>query len=338
MISRSPYSLVHIGDGPAINLPLSFQHRLGMCSNSSLRVRSAVNQGGQLITSDVFSSNVIRSELQSDTSDEFNSKDFLEMQTLAQTVDSRVCVPPILDAPPGPPHYGSSSYVSISPMTRPTRVTKPAKANAGRLLLSPIQPNFGSQVYSWTTLCAPSPPGQMFPEEVSSSSISRNLFHPSQLGSYRQVSATASDYHTSSSQKIIIGASIATQSRGKDLKKMMKVSSLLTDAMPFPNQPSPHTAVNPTRRKCDADDDWVPKPKSAPKTKKTGIKHPIVKIEFNDLKLVTPTELDVLSGRGGETNKHEGNIMFRKEACKLRASYRAEDTSRDEKYVLSLVG
>jgi hypothetical protein len=53
--------------------------------------------------------------------------------------------------------------------------------------------------------------------------------------------------------------------------------------------------------------------------------------------VIIPTKLDVLSGRGGETNKHEGNLLFRMEARELRKVYRANGTSREIKYRLSLV-
>ena len=53
-------------------------------------------------------------------------------------------------------------------------------------------------------------------------------------------------------------------------------------------------------------------------------------------KSVVPNNLDILRGRGGLTNRHEGNKRFRDEARKLRASYRHENTKRDEKFLLSL--
>ncbi|KAL3815465.1 hypothetical protein ACHAXA_008515 [Cyclostephanos tholiformis] len=53
-------------------------------------------------------------------------------------------------------------------------------------------------------------------------------------------------------------------------------------------------------------------------------------------RLATPTELDVLAGRGGETNKHLGNLVFREEARKLRVFYRMKDASRDDKFRLSV--
>jgi hypothetical protein len=52
--------------------------------------------------------------------------------------------------------------------------------------------------------------------------------------------------------------------------------------------------------------------------------------------VVEPTDLDVLKGRGGLTNHHKGNMRFRDEARKLRSEYRGEDTSREEKFELSL--
>jgi len=46
-----------------------------------------------------------------------------------------------------------------------------------------------------------------------------------------------------------------------------------------------------------------------------------------------PTDDDVLFGRGGHTNKHPGNITFRKKAHELRREY--ERSSKDEKYHIS---
>jgi hypothetical protein len=109
---------------------------------------------------------------------------------------------------------------------------------------------------------------------------------------------------------------------------MMQVASILT-AMP-------HTPPPPGKTRND-DDDWVPPggpthaPSSKAKKKGSGTK------SKSRLELTTPTDLDVLSGRGGETNKHEGNILFREEARKLRDVYRANGTSREVKYRLSLV-
>jgi hypothetical protein len=107
---------------------------------------------------------------------------------------------------------------------------------------------------------------------------------------------------------------------------MMQVASILS-AMP-------HTPPPPPGKKRNDDDDWVPSgPAHAPSKakKKSGTK------SKPRLELAIPTELDVLSGRGGETNKHEGNLLFRKEARKLRDVYRANGTSREVKYKLSLV-
>eukprot|EP00804_Cyclotella_cryptica_P018587 CCRYP_011405-RA/>CCRYP_011405-RA protein AED:0.00 eAED:0.00 QI:924/1/1/1/1/1/2/354/360 len=50
-----------------------------------------------------------------------------------------------------------------------------------------------------------------------------------------------------------------------------------------------------------------------------------------------PTNLDILRGRGGLTNRHPGNMKFRDEARKLRSEYRHSDTSRQEKFALSQV-
>jgi len=49
-----------------------------------------------------------------------------------------------------------------------------------------------------------------------------------------------------------------------------------------------------------------------------------------------PTPLDILRGRGGLTNHHEGNMRFRDEARQLRSAYRHATATREEKYQLSV--
>ena len=48
-----------------------------------------------------------------------------------------------------------------------------------------------------------------------------------------------------------------------------------------------------------------------------------------------PTPEDILAGRGGGTNRHDGNIRFRDEARKLRSIYKDDDTDRRTKYMIS---
>ena len=52
--------------------------------------------------------------------------------------------------------------------------------------------------------------------------------------------------------------------------------------------------------------------------------------------IAVPNSVDIIRGRGGLTNRHQGNTRFRDEARKLRANYRHENTKRDEKFLLSL--
>jgi hypothetical protein len=47
-----------------------------------------------------------------------------------------------------------------------------------------------------------------------------------------------------------------------------------------------------------------------------------------------PTDDDILFGRGGDINKHPGNIRFRAKALELQSSYEACN-SKDEKYKVS---
>ncbi len=57
----------------------------------------------------------------------------------------------------------------------------------------------------------------------------------------------------------------------------------------------------------------------------------------NDFSTPTePTENDILFGRGGDINKHPGNVRFRAKALELAPSYEACD-SKEEKYWVSEV-
>ncbi|KAL7521276.1 hypothetical protein ACHAWX_005954 [Stephanocyclus meneghinianus] len=72
------------------------------------------------------------------------------------------------------------------------------------------------------------------------------------------------------------------------------------------------------------------------KTKKSkGIKSSKTKSKALSTEGLEPTDLDILRGRGGLTNRHPGNMKFRDEARKLRSEYRHCDTSRQEKFALS---
>jgi hypothetical protein len=74
------------------------------------------------------------------------------------------------------------------------------------------------------------------------------------------------------------------------------------------------------------------------KSKKSkGIKSSKTKSKALSTEVFEPTDLDILRGRGGLTNRHPGNMKFRDEARKLRSEYRHCDTSRQEKFVLSQV-
>ena len=50
----------------------------------------------------------------------------------------------------------------------------------------------------------------------------------------------------------------------------------------------------------------------------------------------SPGELDILKGRGGYTNFHSGNVKFRGEARALRSKYRDANTTKTEKYQISM--
>lgn len=51
--------------------------------------------------------------------------------------------------------------------------------------------------------------------------------------------------------------------------------------------------------------------------------------------ILRPTPEDILAGRGGGTNRHDGNIRFRDEARKLRIIYKDGETDRRTKFLIS---
>ena len=272
--------------------------------------------------------------------------------------------PPVLEAAPGYPVYATASFMQTSLM-RSSRTTKSAKIAAdspsrqsiphsgslpstimqlsnadmeplcqqsspGRILArkassmsSNMCPRFGNQprtIHRLTphgsqvlhptkrnsdteSMCPRSSPGQLLAEKTLS--MSSNLRYPIQLNTRRHISYTASDIRKPDQS----GAFAANQAADID---EMRMSSVLLDF------PGPNLAAKITKTKRED-------PKSEFKKNLTG------------LRLAIPTELDVLAGHGGKTNKHVGNLVFREEARKLRALYQLEGTSRDEKCELSMV-
>ena len=56
---------------------------------------------------------------------------------------------------------------------------------------------------------------------------------------------------------------------------------------------------------------------------------------IDESRSVTPTDDDVLFGRGGFTNTHPGNIRFRQKALELRGWYELPTTTKEEKCHIS---
>lgn len=77
--------------------------------------------------------------------------------------------------------------------------------------------------------------------------------------------------------------------------------------------------------------------KSQKSAKGRKAKNSTVAKTATDTAIITPAKVDILRGRGGLTNRHQGNMRFRDEARKLRSDYRDSGTSRQEKYNLSKV-
>lgn len=73
----------------------------------------------------------------------------------------------------------------------------------------------------------------------------------------------------------------------------------------------------------------------APSTTKKKKKKPKRVIDFSTP--IEPTEGDILFGRGGDINKHPGNVRFRKKARELAPSHEACGDSKEEKYKVSVV-
>ena len=89
-------------------------------------------------------------------------------------------------------------------------------------------------------------------------------------------------------------------------------------------QPLPNLATN------DITSSTTKKHKNNTSEKKTKKKR---KRLIDESTTCTPTELDVLFGRGGYTNNRPGNIFFRSEALRLRPWYEA--STKEEKYEIS---
>ena len=117
----------------------------------------------------------------------------------------------------------------------------------------------------------------------------------------------------------------------------------------------PRLRVNPQpshKRKVDSEGEKIAPPASNKKArtitptpkkstskgiyKKGGIKKKSSPARSKGGKVI-PTDLDVMGGRGGSTNKHKGNMLFRDEARKFRVVYQQSETSRTEKILMSQV-
>ncbi|KAL3776610.1 hypothetical protein ACHAW5_000395 [Stephanodiscus triporus] len=329
MIKRPSYSSVQIGD--ASKSLMSSQDRFRMCPNrvdgSASADTSQHDQWELLMTQ-------VRDQLHSANSNVFDSR-AVELRKLASSEagirsSRNLCDPPVLVSAPGYPYYATSSFVQVSPIRPSSKepnadmesmfpgqvlaeevssVSSSVRPRFGSLL-HPIQrltPHFGSGALPYAQInsdmeymCTHSSPGQILAEEILSTSST-------QMSSHRQISYAASDDHTPS-QCDVFGASQATDT---DLQNEIRVESVLAD---------------------------IPGSNSALKAKTTKTKQvaPNGRSKKNFIGFTTPKELDVLAGRGGETNRHMGNLMFREEARKLRVFYRMKGTSRDEKFALSL--
>ncbi len=318
-----------------------------------------------------------RAELYSATSDEFNSRAFklrrLARSGLGEVgirgKHNNLCDPPVLESAPGYPYYATSSFVPRSPIISSRIVAESAKAYLRCIphfgsqprpaqLLTPrvgihalpskrshvdmesqayenyssriffrevssttsdlrprfenLPPRVGRQVVSSTdtnsmkrlsTQCSPS---QVVPEELLP--MSTHTSDSNQLSSHWQSPYTASDYHTPCLSGIV-GASQVTVT-GPENK--IATTSIFVDT-------SAEQAEN-----------------SRAEGKVMKSKNESARLT-DPIEVATPTEHDVLAGRGGESNKHCGNMVFREEARKLRVYYRMKDTSREDKFAISLV-
>lgn len=122
-----------------------------------------------------------------------------------------------------------------------------------------------------------------------------------------------------------------TVSTNHDTDEQLKESSIAT------SRPR-RTRIKPTQKEAMLPPAKLTNNAVAPKRSKSKKKTP----KSNDQKLAsgaieTPSDLDILRGRGGTTNRHKGNMRFRDEARKLRSAYRDNGVSRKEKYMYSNV-
>jgi hypothetical protein len=317
-----------------INNPTSFRDRFrldGAVLRGRSRAASADDRWGLLMAQ-------VRSQLHSGTPDEFASR-ALELRRLARSgagIRDRknFCDPPVLESAPGYPFYATASFVPISPV-RPSRTTKSAvMAVDGRSRLSvpgfgnlpgPIQQLSNANVES---LCQQSP-SQTFTHEVST--MSSNMCTRFDGLPPRSIPCTESLCPRSSPGQILAEVVLSPSSipgHPTQLSSCRQISYSASDN----HTPSQRGVLGTNEIRAASISADIPGPNLALKAKNAKTKRGVPKHGF-----ATPTELDVLAGRGSETNHHIGNVVFREEARKLRALYRLEGTSRDEKFALSLV-
>ena len=348
------------------NDPTSFQDRFGMSSSNMLdaavlrgqsrRAASAADtarrrdQWGLLMAQ-------VRAQLHSGTSDEFASR-AIELRRLARSEAEirdrkNFCDPPVLEAAPGYPFYATASFVSISPI-RPSRTIKSSKMDVdgpSRLsvsdfgcLPSPIQQLCNVYVES---LCQQCSPGQTFAYEVSTMSSNmcarfdglppRPIQRVTPNFGCQVLPTTKSNPYTESlcprrSPGQILAEEILSSSSNPGYPTQLNSCRQISYSASDNHPPSQHGVLGTNEIRAASILTDIPGSNLAIKAKNTKTKRGVPKSGF-----VTPTELDVLAGRGGETNHHIGNMVFREEARKLRALYRMEGTSRDDKFWLSMV-
>ena len=338
------------------NDPNSLQDRFGMSSSNMLdgAVLRGQSRRGAASAADTARRRdqwgllmvQVRAQLHSGTSDEFASR-AIELRRLARSEANirdrmNVCDPPVLEAAPGYPFYATASFVSISPM-RPSRTTKSAEmaANVPSRLSVPV---FGS---------LPSPIQQLsnanktFAHQVPT--MSSNMCTRFDVLPPRPIQRLTPNF----------GSQVLPTTKSNPYTESLCPRSspgqiLADEILPLPSNPGYPTQLNSCRQiSYSASDNHtpsqrgvlgtnkiraasilvdVPRPNLLLKAKNTKTKRGVPKGGF-----VTPTKLDVLAGRGGETNHHKGNVVFREEARKLRALYRMEGTLPDDKFALSVV-
>ncbi|KAL3822472.1 hypothetical protein ACHAXA_006900 [Cyclostephanos tholiformis] len=340
-------------------------NRFGLCQtkDDSAREDTADSNQWELLMKQV------RVELYSSSSDEFNGRAF-ELRQLACSQEAgfprkhnNLCDPPVLESAPGYPYYATSSFVPISPIRSSRTTSKSAKVTTDGPSHQSIN-HFGSRAPRPTKLLTPYDGIQALSLKRSNADMEYQSY---QIYSSRVSSGGISSMSSNMRPRLGSLHTYIPDFRNPDMKclcpqcypRSHTVAGeilLMSTHTSTPNQLNRYRQISYTASDCciprlsgvvgvsqvidtDLENEIRATPHSMDNSAQQAENHQKVRnsgFKKDPTRIATPTELDVLAGRGGETNKHLGNLVFREEARKLRVFYRMKDASRDDKFRLSV--